>query len=247
MITASRVTKFYGKRASRFTALDDVSLSIPSGSTVAIVGKSGSGKSTLMHVLSGLDRPQAGSIVIDEQDILDLKPKAIDAFRATKMGFIFQAFFVQANETCFQNVALPLEIAKVPRRKRRQLVEEALAEVELTDKIDAKAGNLSGGQRQRLAIARAIVNKPSIIFADEPTGNLDSVTGEKIEDLLFSLNKRLGTTLIIVTHDATLAKRCKYRIFIKDGQIAGQKQAQEEAPAAKPVKRAKPAPKRRTV
>lgn len=246
MITATRVTKFYGKRANRFTALDDVSLSIPSGATVAIVGKSGSGKSTLMHVLSGLDRPQAGSIVIDDQDILDLKPKAIDAFRATKMGFIFQAFFVQANETCYQNVSLPLEIAKVPRRKRRQLVEEALAEVELTDKIDAKAGSLSGGQRQRLAIARAIVNKPKVLFADEPTGNLDSVTGEKVEDLLFSLNKKLGTTLIIVTHDATLAKRCKYRVFIKDGQIAGQKQAPAPAPVAA-EKPTKPAAKRRTV
>ena len=244
MITATRVTKFYGKRANRFIALDDVSLSIPSGATVAIVGKSGSGKSTLMHVLSGLDRPQAGSIVIDEQDILELKPKAIDAFRAKQMGFIFQAFFVQANETCFQNVALPLEIAKVPRRKRRKLVEEALAEVDLSDKIDAKAGNLSGGQKQRLAIARAIVNKPTVLFADEPTGNLDSMTGEKVEDLLFSLNKRLGTTLIIVTHDATLAKRCKYRIFIKDGQIAGTKDPKPAAPAAKP---AQTRAKRRTV
>lgn len=246
MITATRVTKFYGKRANRFTALDDVSLSIPDGATVAIVGKSGSGKSTLMHVLSGLDRPQSGSIVIDEQDILDLKPKAIDAFRAQKIGFIFQAFFVQANETCYQNVALPLEIAKVPHRKRRALVEQALAEVDLSDKIESKAGSLSGGQKQRLAIARAIVNKPSIIFADEPTGNLDSLTGEKVEDLLFSLNKKLGTTLIIVTHDATLAKRCKYRVFIKDGQIAGQKQAPAPAPAAPEAKKvSKPAPKRR--
>lgn len=244
MITASRVTKFYGKRANRFTALDDVSLSIPTGATVAIVGKSGSGKSTLMHILSGLDRPQAGSIVIDEQDILDLKPKAIDAFRAKQMGFIFQAFFVQANETCYQNVALPLEIAKVPRSKRRKLVEDALAEVELSDKIEAKAGNLSGGQKQRLAIARAIVNKPKVLFADEPTGNLDSLTGKKVEDLLFSLNKRLRTTLIIVTHDAALAKRCKYRIFIKDGQIAGAKDAKQAAPAPSPTK---PPVRRRTI
>lgn len=220
MITVSRVTKFYGKRANRFTALDDVSLSIPDGATVAIVGKSGSGKSTLMHVMSGLDRPQGGTITVGEQNILDLKAKALDAFRAKTIGFIFQAFFVQANETCYQNVALPLEISKVPRGKRRGLIEAALAEVDLTDKTNARAGSLSGGQKQRLAIARAIVNKPKILFADEPTGNLDSTTGAMIEDLLFDINRRLGTTLIIVTHDATLAKRCQYRIFIKDGRIA---------------------------
>ncbi len=220
MIELRGVTKTYGNKKAAFTALDNVSVTIPEGATVAIVGKSGSGKSTLMHAISGLDRPQSGEVIIEGQDILKLKPRQIDQFRARTIGFIFQAFFVQANDTCYQNVVLPLEIARVPRSERRALVEAALKEVELGDKIISKARNLSGGQKQRLAIARAIVNKPKIIFADEPTGNLDSTTGEKIEDLLFSLNKSLGTTLVIVTHDEQLAARCQYRLNVKDGRVS---------------------------
>lgn len=219
MIELRDVTKTYGIKKAAFTALDNVSVTIPAGATVAIVGKSGSGKSTLMHAMSGLDRPQTGEVIIEGQDILKLKPRQVDQFRARTIGFIFQAFFVQANDTCYQNVALPLEIARVPRGERRALVEAALEEVELGDKLTSKARNLSGGQKQRLAIARAIVNKPKIIFADEPTGNLDSATGEKIEDLLFSLNKSLGTTLVIVTHDEQLAARCQYRLDVKDGRV----------------------------
>lgn len=220
MIELRGVTKTYGSKKAAFTALDNVSVTIPEGATVAIVGKSGSGKSTLMHAISGLDRPQSGEVVIEGQDILKLKPRQVDQFRARTIGFIFQAFFVQANDTCYQNVVLPLEIARVPRAERRALVEAALKEVELGDKMMSKARNLSGGQKQRLAIARAIVNKPKIIFADEPTGNLDSTTGEKIEDLLFSLNKSLGTTLVIVTHDEQLAARCQYRLNVKDGRVS---------------------------
>jgi ABC-type antimicrobial peptide transport system, ATPase component len=219
VIEVKNVTKTYGKKQSVFTALDDVSFTIPDGASVAIVGKSGSGKSTLMHAMSGLDRPNSGQIVIDGVDILKLKNKAVDKFRSEKIGFIFQAFFVQANESCYENVALPLEIARVGARTRKERVEEALATVELSDKLKQKAKNLSGGQKQRLAIARAIVNKPSIIFADEPTGNLDSTTGETVEDLLFGLNKQGGSTLIIVTHDADLAEKCDIQIYIKDGKI----------------------------
>lgn len=219
MIEVKNVTKTYGKKNAVFTALDDVSFTIPDGASVAIVGKSGSGKSTLMHAMSGLDHPEKGQIVIDGVDILKLKNKAVDRFRSEKIGFIFQAFFVQANETSFDNVSLPLEIAKVSPRVRKQRVTEALSTVDLTDKLKQKAKNLSGGQKQRLAIARAIVNKPSIIFADEPTGNLDSTTGEKIEDLLFGLNKDQGSTLVIVTHDSDLAKKCDVQIYIKDGKI----------------------------
>lgn len=219
MIEVKSVIKTYGKKNSEFKALDDVSFTIPDGASVAIVGKSGSGKSTLMHVMSGLDRPDSGEVVIDGVDILKLKNKAVDKFRSEKIGFIFQSFFVQANETCFDNVALPLEITNINTRERKLRVEEALSTVELDDKIKQKAGNLSGGQKQRLAIARAIVNKPSIIFADEPTGNLDSTTGEKIEELLFSLNKQGGSTLIVVTHDSDLAEKCDIQIYIKDGKI----------------------------
>lgn len=219
MIELKQVTKSYGKKQNVFLALDDISLSIADGASVAIIGKSGSGKSTLMHVISGLDRPEGGEIVINGQNILKLKPKEVDNFRVESIGFIFQAFFVEANETCYQNVALPLEIANVPFGLRKKRVETALQKVELFDKINSKAGNLSGGQKQRLAIARAIVNNPKIIFADEPTGNLDSKTGETIEKLLFSLNKTQGTTLIIVTHDEQLAAQCDERIYIKDGTI----------------------------
>ena len=219
MIEVKNITKTYGKKQNIFTALDNVSLTIPDGASVAILGKSGSGKSTLMHALSGLDRPQQGQIVIDGQDILSLKEKAVDRFRAKKIGFIFQSFFVTGNETTINNISLPLEVAKVPRRERKERIATALAAVELSDKAASKARNLSGGQKQRLAIARAIVNNPQIIFADEPTGNLDSVTSERIEKLLFDYNKNKGVTLIIVTHDPELAAKCGMVVTIKDGRI----------------------------
>jgi len=219
MIEIKGVTKTYGKKNNAFLALDDINFTIPDGASVAIVGKSGSGKSTLMHAMSGLDRPEKGEVIIDGVDILKLKAKSVDNFRSEKIGFIFQAFFVQANETTFENVALPLEIASVSAAERKKLVNEALATVELTDKVKSKARNLSGGQKQRLAIARAIVNKPRIIFADEPTGNLDTQTGETIEKLLFGLNKKGGSTLVIVTHDEELAAKCDMKIYIKDGKV----------------------------
>jgi putative ABC transport system ATP-binding protein len=157
--------------------------------------------------------------VIDGENLDDMKTKAKDSFRANKMGFIFQSFFVQGNETCADNIALPLEIAGVTGKRRRELIDKALEQVELSDKRSTKAKNLSGGQKQRLAIARAIVNEPSILFADEPTGNLDSVTGDTIENLLFDLNKRLNCTLVIVTHDKDLADKCDIRVNMKDGRI----------------------------
>lgn len=219
MIEVRDVTKSYGKKQNAFVALKDVSFAVPDGATVAIVGRSGSGKSTLMHAMSGLDRPEKGQILIDGVDILQLKNRAVDQFRSEKIGFIFQSFFVQANETCYQNVALPLEIAKLPRKLRKQKVEAALERVELLEKVQNNAGQLSGGQKQRLAIARAIVNQPKIIFADEPTGNLDTTTGDRVEKLLFSLNREIGTTLIFVTHDHQLAAQCDMQIHIKDGEI----------------------------
>lgn len=219
MIRVDQVTKTYGKKKNVFTALDDVSFEIPDGASVAIVGKSGSGKSTLMHVMSGLDHPETGEISIGGENILRFKPKQMDKFRSSQMSFIFQSFFVQGSESCYNNVSLPLEIAGVPFRARKAKVERALKSVELFDKRRSRAKDLSGGQKQRLAIARAIVNEPKILFADEPTGNLDSVTGEVVEKLLFRYNKQNGTTLIIVTHDIDLAKQCDMQVFIKDGKI----------------------------
>ncbi len=219
MIEVDSVTKTYGKKKNTFTALDNVSFSIPDGASVAIVGKSGSGKSTLMHAMSGLDRPETGRVVIDGENILGLKQKAVDQFRSEKMAFIFQSFFVQGNESCYNNVILPLEIARAPVGQRKTKTLKALKAVGLDDKIKSRARDLSGGQKQRLAIARAIVNDPKILFADEPTGNLDSATGEQIEDLLFSYNKKRGTTLIVVTHDLDLAKKCDMQVYIKDGRV----------------------------
>jgi putative ABC transport system ATP-binding protein len=219
MIEVKHITKTYGKKQNAFIALDDATFTIPDGASVAILGKSGSGKSTLMHAMSGLDRPESGEVIIDGENILKLKPKQIDEFRSRQMSFIFQSFFVQANESCYDNVSLPLEIANVPIGKRRQKINDALSAVELLDKKASRARDLSGGQKQRLAVARAIVNDPKIIFADEPTGNLDSVTGEVIEDLLFGYNKSRGVTLIIVTHDPDLAKKCDIQIHIKDGKV----------------------------
>ena len=219
MIEVKHLTKTYGKKQNAFQALKDVSFTIPDGASVAILGKSGSGKSTLMHAMSDLDRPEEGEVIINGRNILKLKQKQVDSFRSKQMSFIFQSFFVQANETCYDNVSLPLEIAGVSPRRRRAKIEAALQAVELFDKKKSRARDLSGGQKQRLAIARAIVNEPNILFADEPTGNLDSVTGAVVEKLLFGYNKARGVTLIIVTHDPELAAKCDMLVTIKDGQI----------------------------
>jgi putative ABC transport system ATP-binding protein len=219
MIEVNNISKVYGRKSQQFTALDDISFRVADGASVAIVGKSGSGKSTLMHVMSGLDRVSSGEIIINQRAIGTMKQKAIDSFRSQEIGFIFQSFFVQANETCYDNVALALEIAGVRGAARKKRVLAALQQVELGDKVKQKAKNLSGGQKQRLAIARAIVNKPNILFADEPTGNLDSATGDTIEKLLFGINKKMGSTLIIVTHDDELAQKCDMRLYLKDGKL----------------------------
>lgn len=233
MIEIRNISKSYGKKDNVFTALKDVSFKINEGSTVAIVGKSGSGKSTLMHIMSGLDRPNEGEVLINKRSIHRLKKKTKDRFRATQMSFIFQAFFVEGNQTVYQNVALPLEIAEVGRRNHGRMIKEALAKVELLDKINSKAKNLSGGQKQRLAIARAIVHSPKLIFADEPTGNLDSATGENIINLLFDLNRKLKCTLVIVTHDEELAARCQMQITLKDGSIVSMRTS-DKPTVAKP-------------
>jgi putative ABC transport system ATP-binding protein len=219
MIEVKGITKTYGKKDNAFRVLDNINFSIPDGASVAILGKSGSGKSTLMHVMSGLDHPEKGEILIDGRDILTLKSKEIDKFRSQSMSFIFQSFFVQANESCYDNVSLPLEIAGIAPSRRKVKIESALSAVELLDKKKSRARELSGGQKQRLAVARAIVNGPRILFADEPTGNLDSVTGGVVENLLFDYNKKNNVTLIVVTHDADLAARCDIEIRIKDGRI----------------------------
>ena len=220
MIEVRGVTKAYGSGQNLYMVLDNVSFTIPDRASVAIVGHSGSGKSSLVHVMSGLARPEIGQVLVNGSDILQMTPKESDHFRLTTMGFIFQSFYIQSTQSCAKNVGLPLEILGVSRRKREEMVDEALKAVGLFEKKHVKARNLSGGQKQRLAIARAIVDRPSILFADEPTGNLDSVTGKAIEKLLFWCNQVLGTTLIIVTHNQELANACDMQIVISDGKVA---------------------------
>ena len=157
MIEVKHITKTYGGKKNTFVALDDVSLEIKDGASVAILGKSGSGKSTLMHAISGLDKPQKGEVLVDGEDILRLKPRATDKFRAEKMGFIFQSFFVEGGETCYNNVGLSLETAGVPRSQRKQRIEAALRAVDLADKVKSRAKDLSGGQKQRSVLDRKSV------------------------------------------------------------------------------------------
>ena len=246
MIEVKHITKIYGKKKNAFTALDDVSLNIEEGSSVAILGKSGSGKSTLMHAISGLDKPQKGKVLIDGEDILRLRPRATDKFRAQKMSFIFQSFFVEGGESCYDNVSLALETAGVVRIGRKKRIIEALEAVDLGDKIKSRAKDLSGGQKQRLAIARAIVGRPQILFADEPTGNLDSATSKVIEDLLFNYCKENNATLIIVTHDEDLAQKCQRVIHIKDGKIESDSAAEKSTAKTRSKKVEKPAAKNKS-
>lgn len=232
IIEVRNLTKIYGKKAAAFTALKDINLQIREGESVAIVGKSGSGKSTLMHLLALLDTPTSGEVFIDGENVSKMKKRKINKLRSDRFGFVFQQFFMNANDTVLENVLLPLKIAKVKRSIRKTRAKTALKIVGLEEKAKNKANDLSGGQKQRVCIARAIVNNPKIIFADEPTGNLDSHTGKKITDLLFKLNQK-GVTLIIVTHDEDLAKLCNRIVRISDGKIISDKT----------VRRAKAAPK----
>jgi len=202
---------------NRFDALKGVSLDIREGESVAIVGKSGSGKSTLMHLLALLDSPDDGVLLVEGTDARQLKGKDMNRLRNEDFGFVFQQFFLTPNASVLDNVVLPLKIAGVSPKERKRRGLAALEQLELADKAKNKAINLSGGQKQRVVIARALVNNPKVIFADEPTGNLDTATGALVEDILFSLNKERGITLVIVTHDVELAARCDRQIFIKDG------------------------------
>lgn len=219
LISVKNLSKVYGKKENSFKALKGVSLTINKGDSLAIIGKSGSGKSTLMHILACLDRPTSGTYLFEGKNVNKLKPAELDSLRNKRFGFVFQQFFMNANDTVIDNVALPLKIAGVRKNERRKLALETLAQVDLKDKAKNRAKNLSGGQKQRVCIARALINRPGVLFADEPTGNLDSVTGAQVEDILFKLNKEHGITLIIVTHDDDLAKKCNKRVYIKDGLI----------------------------
>lgn len=219
IIEVKNLVKIYQDGSEQFRALDDVSLNIKEGESVAIIGKSGSGKSTLMHLLAALDKPNEGEIFINGNNIAKMKKRELNKLRNQTFGFVFQQFFMNPKDTVLQNVILPLKIAKISPRKRKETAMKVLESVDLVDKARNKASNLSGGQKQRVCVARAVANSPKIIFADEPTGNLDTNTGDKVEELLFGLNKEKGITLIIVTHDEALAEKCDRQIRLQDGKI----------------------------
>ena len=221
MLELKNIKKSYGKNETKFDALKGVDLKVEKGESVAIIGKSGSGKSTFMHILALLDQPTSGDIYLNGKNVTSIRKKVLNKTRNEEFGFVFQQFFMNAKDTVLNNVLLPLKIGGISGSKRKKMALDALKAVGLEDKIQNKANNLSGGQKQRVCIARALVNNPQIIFADEPTGNLDSATGKKIEELLFDLNKNKGITLIIVTHDPDLAARCDRQVHVRDGLIVG--------------------------
>lgn len=221
VIEAKNIKKSYGKNETKFDALKGVDLKVEKGESVAIIGKSGSEKSTFMHILALLDQPTSGDIYLNGKNVTSIRKKVLNKTRNEEFGFVFQQFFMNAKDTVLNNVLLPLKIGGISGSKRKKMALDALKAVGLEDKVQNKANNLSGGQKQRVCIARALVNNPQIIFADEPTGNLDSATGKKIEELLFDLNKNKGITLIIVTHDPDLAARCDRQVHVRDGLIVG--------------------------
>jgi putative ABC transport system ATP-binding protein len=218
MIQLDRATKrFEGKRS--VTALDEVTLTIPRGEMVSIIGQSGSGKSTLLNLVGGLDRATTGDVLVDGESLAGLHDDKLTQVRRDKIGFIFQFFNLLPTLTCLENVGLPLHLRGWPRRKVDERARELLSLVQLGDRLTHLPEELSGGQRQRVAIARALSVYPPILLADEPTGNLDSRTGEDILTLIRDLHSRLGATVVMVTHDAHVAQTCQRTITLRDGRI----------------------------
>ena len=218
MIELKEVSKIYIESDNNITAADNINLTIDTGCFISVVGRSGSGKSTLLKMMGGLLAPTSGKIIIDGQCITDLSDEEISKIKYSKIGFVFQDYFLEESFTVYQNLEIALMISNCDRKERKQIIQNVLAEVGLSDKENSLVGHLSGGEKQRVSIARAMVNNPDIIMADEPCGNLDSHNGEKIMELLKKQNQ-LGKTIILITHnleDASVADRI---ITMKDGAI----------------------------
>ena len=220
IIQLQNIKRTYKLGDEVLNALDNVSFSVTKGEFVAITGPSGSGKSTLANVIGGLDTPNSGTVLIDGQDISKVRDSKLSGYRNEHIGFVFQSFNLQGHETALENVMMPMVFAHKKRKDRRARAKECLEAVGLGDRLKHKPSQLSGGQRQRVAIARALANNPSIIIADEPTGNLDSAKGLEIITLLKKLNKEQGITLLIITHDMSVAKLAGRVIEIHDGHLS---------------------------
>jgi len=222
-IRAENVCRHYTMGDTVVRALDGVSLSVHPGERVALVGASGSGKSTLLHLMAGLDRPTSGRLETQGRNLASMSPEELAAHRRGTVGMIFQAFHLLPRMTLEENVELPLRLAEVPREERGARVREALDRVGLGGRAAHRPGELSGGEQQRTAIARALVNRPSILLADEPTGNLDSRNGEDIMRLIHSLNESLHMTVVLVTHERKLAASFAERmVVLSDGRLAAE-------------------------
>ncbi len=218
VLEARELTRKVSSPEGELTIVREVSLRIGAGETVALVGASGAGKSTLLAMLAGLDVPTSGQVWLDGEELTRLDEDARAALRANRVGFVFQAFHLVPSLTALENVMLPLELGG--RRDAAQAARAMLARVGLGERVGHYPRQLSGGEQQRVALARASVTKPAVLFADEPTGNLDTATGESICQLLFELNRESGTTLMLVTHDAQLAARCQRRLTMTAGTLA---------------------------
>jgi len=219
ILEACGLTRVYRMGRNEIRAIDGIDLTVERGELLAIVGRSGSGKSTLLNLLGCLDRPTAGTVVIDGVDVTGLPAGRLPAVRRSKIGFVFQHHNVLPILTGLENVELPLRYAGVPASRRREMAEAALAAVDLGDRLHHRPAELSGGEVQRVAIARALVNNPAIVLADEPTGELDSQTAARIMDRVEALNAERGLTLVIVTHDELIARRTRRVIRLQDGRI----------------------------
>jgi len=220
MLELKNVKRVFPSGDVKVLAVNNVSFKVPDGEFASIVGRSGSGKSTLLSLIGALDKPNEGSIKIDDQEISSMGDHSLIKYRCQKIGFVFQAYNLVPNLTAIENVMLPMEFAGLSKAQRKQRAKELLEQVGLTDdQVQRKPGKLSGGQQQRVAIARALANKPSLILADEPTGNLDSQTGKMIFDLLRGLSKSENTTVIIVTHDQAIAGKTAQTFYLQDGKL----------------------------
>jgi len=217
MINIRNLTKTVTSGEDNLTILDDVSIEIPDGQFVAITGASGSGKSTLLGLIAGLDAPTTGSIVIDGEDVTEMSEDGLARLRSEKVGFIFQSFHLIPSLTAYENVLIPLEIRRSPNARSR--ADALLDAVDLANRGHHYPAELSGGEQQRVAIARAFANSPTILLADEPTGNLDSKNGRHIFELMQCMHNRNRVTLVLVTHDAGLASEAERRIILQDGRV----------------------------
>ncbi|MCA9324939.1 ABC transporter ATP-binding protein [Candidatus Saccharibacteria bacterium] len=222
MIQVKDISKTFVSGDTKVKAVNKISFTIDDGQFASIIGRSGSGKSTLLSLLGGLEKPSAGNIEVDGQDIAKMGDHRLISYRCNKIGFVFQNYNLVPNLTALENVMLPMEFAGVSRSQRKKRAETLLEQVGLTpDQMQRKPGRLSGGQQQRVSIARALANKPKLILADEPTGNLDSNTGEMIFDLLHGLAKSEQTTIIAVTHDLSIAGKTDQTFQLHDGRFTG--------------------------